>query len=83
MSGEPTNPKHPAGKQPTLMRSIGRFFGHITHAVKTPAPSAEREEIARETREAHTTDEHGRRVILRRTTIDEVEIEPGSNEPRP
>lgn len=75
--GQPTNPKQPSsqsGSQPGLMRSLGRFFGHIGHAVKTPAPSGERAEVSRETQEAEAVDDQGRKVILRRTTIDEVEV---------
>ncbi|MEM9560781.1 MAG: hypothetical protein AAF995_10775 [Planctomycetota bacterium] len=81
MSATPNKPKQPS--QAGLMRSIGRFFGHIGHAVKAPAPSTEREEVSRETSETHSTDAQGRRVTLRRTTIDEIEIEDTSDEPRP
>jgi len=59
-----------------LTRSLGRFVGHIVHAVKAPAPDSEREEIARETEE-RTGDVDGKQVVLRRTTVDEIEYRDG------
>jgi len=50
-----------------LMRSLGEFFGHIIKGAKTdPAKKVVRKEIEEERREDG--------VILRRTTIEEVEI---------
>lgn len=64
----------------SLLRSLGEFVGHIAKGVKTdPAkdqPAAEEqtprkvEEVSRTT-ETRTTDDG---VILRRTTIEEVEF---------
>jgi hypothetical protein len=58
------------GKKP-LMRCLGEFFGNIAQGIRTnPESDAQRTEVNR-TVEERTTDEG---VILRRTTIDEVEV---------
>ncbi len=58
-------------KKKPLMRCLGEFFGNIAQGIKTnPSPDAESTEVNR-TVEEHATDEG---VILRRTTIDEVEV---------
>lgn len=55
----------PAERKP-LMRSLGEFFGHIIKGVRTnPA----KREVSREVREQQREDG----VVLRRTTIEEVE----------
>ena len=54
-----------------LMRCLGEFFGNIAQGIRTnPEADVERKEVNR-TVEQRTTDEG---VILRRTTIDEVEV---------
>lgn len=67
----------PDHAKPGLMRSLGRFTGHLLHAVRatpktTRAPV--REEVRREVEQADAELPDGRRVTLRRTTIEEVEI---------
>ncbi len=58
---------NPAKK--TLMRSLGEFVGHIVKGVRAnPA----KKELRREVREQQREDG----VILRRTTIEEVEVRP-------
>ena len=58
------------GKKP-LMRCLGEFFGNIAQGIRTnPEADVQRTEVNR-TVEEHSTDEG---VILRRTTIDEVEV---------
>ena len=60
-----------AAKKKPLMRNIGEFFGHIIKGVKTD-PSKEsstRQEISRKVEEEDQGD-----MILRRTTIEEVEF---------
>ena len=56
-----------------LMRSLGEFFGHIVKGIRTDTtPSTadpERTEVRRETEEEHRED-----MILRRTTIEEIEF---------
>jgi hypothetical protein len=50
-----------------LMRSLGEFFGHIFHGIRTdPAKKSIRREVEEQQRDDG--------VILRRTTIEEVEI---------
>jgi hypothetical protein len=56
------------------MRSLGEFFGHIVRGVKQPVVP-ERREVRRETEERSLPGG----VVLRRTTIEEVEV---PNEPR-
>ena len=60
-------------KKTSLMRNLGAFFGHIAKGVRTQV-NKEGDEIKR--REVKRTVEEEVRgdVILRRTTIEEVEI---------
>lgn len=51
-----------------LMRCLGEFVGHIVRAVKSTNTSSEVNRTVQE-----KTD---RNVTLRRTTIDEIEIQP-------
>ena len=52
------------------MRSLGEFFGHIVRGVKTdPAANVQVREVSREVEE-----EEKDGVVLRRTTIEEIEI---------
>ena len=60
----------PSSKKP-LMRSLGEFLGHIVKAVRT---NPKNKNVIRKTTE-ETRGEDG--VILRRTTIEEVEINRG------
>ena len=54
-----------------LMRCLGEFFGNIAEGIRTnPDADVERKEVNR-TVEQRTTEDG---VILRRTTIDEVEV---------
>lgn len=54
-----------------LMRCLGEFFGNIAEGIRTnPESDVQRTEVGR-TVEERATDEG---VILRRTTIDEVEV---------
>ena len=64
----------PDPKKPTIMHSLGAFFGHVWKGVKTdPAqkPVATRTKVEEEVR-----DTPAGRVVLRRTTIEEVELRP-------
>jgi hypothetical protein len=54
----------------SVMRNLGRFVGAIWHGIKTD-PS--RREVRR-TVEEREDERDGQRVIVRRTTIDEVEF---------
>ncbi|MCC6285358.1 MAG: hypothetical protein IT439_08670 [Phycisphaerales bacterium] len=55
-----------------LMRSLGEFVGHIGRAIRSD-PARERSEVRRETEDEERRGEEGR-VILRRTTIEEMEV---------
>lgn len=59
----------------SIMRSLGEFVGHIARGVMAdPRPSSARRQVVREqTQEREGTTPDGRRVILRRTVIDEIE----------
>ena len=62
------------GESKSLMRSVGEFFGHIIHAIKTPADDGS--QVTEINREVMETTRDG--VTLRRTTIDEIEV-PGDS----
>ena len=53
------------------MRSIGEFFGHIAHGAAAPIEPPVRRKVEEETR-----DTPAGKITLRRTTIEEVRIEP-------
>ena len=58
-------------KKKPLMRCLGEFFGNIAQGIRTnPESDVKRTEVNR-TVEEHSTEDG---VILRRTTIDEVEV---------
>jgi hypothetical protein len=63
----------------TIARSLGEFFGHIVHGVKTdPAGNPASREVNRTVHEEDQGD-----VILRRTVIDEVELKDTSRQEPP
>lgn len=53
----------------SLMRSLGEFVGHVVKGIRTDPVAADRTEVRRTVE----TEERGD-VVLRRTTIEEVEI---------
>lgn len=55
------------------MRNLGRFFGHIVRGAKSD-PERDRRVVRDETEEKRGVDAEGRTVVLRRRTIEEVEI---------
>ncbi|MCZ6836896.1 MAG: hypothetical protein O7G85_14060 [Planctomycetota bacterium] len=58
-----------SSKDKSIMRNLGEFVGHIIKGVKTnPAKATTKQEVRREVEE-----EVRGEVILRRTTIEEVE----------
>ena len=69
------------GERKGLMRSLGEFVGHIAHAVRKPVPGGERREVRREV-ETEDRDTPQGKVTLRRTTIEEIEVEPDDSAPR-
>jgi hypothetical protein len=56
-----------------LMRNLGRFVGAIWHGVKSDAKRGDRTEVRRSV-EQFPAEHEGKRVIVRRTTIEEVEV---------
>ncbi len=61
-----------AEKQKPLMRSLGEFFGHVVKGIKTdPAKDRETQKtvVKKEVQEEDRGD-----MVLRRTTIEEIEI---------
>lgn len=56
-------------KQITRMRGVGRFFGHVWHAIASPASDKKRVEVRRDVEE-----ERREGITLRRTTIEEIEL---------
>jgi hypothetical protein len=68
----------PAKPNKTLMRSIGEFFGHIVRGVRTPAdePDPPDAHVLRREVEEQSRDTPAGRVTLRRTTVEELRIEP-------
>jgi hypothetical protein len=58
----------------SIMRSLGEFFGHIAHGIKTDPTKKEVSRSVEETRR-----EDG--VILRRTVIEEVQLPPNAPPP--
>ena len=86
MSGSGSNTQPPAGKPGlgarlgfALGRAVGttvRSLAKSTTRPEAPTPPAQVREVGRSTQTAETCDDAGRKVVLRRTTIDEVEIQP-------
>jgi len=65
-----------------ITRAIGQFFGHLWHSTSKPVgPDSHTESISKTTQESEGEIE-GNKVILRKTTIEEVEFrdDPGHNQ---
>jgi hypothetical protein len=65
-----TDAKDP--KDIPVTRAIGQFFGHLWHSASKPAPT-EKTTISETTHETDAEIE-GQKVILRKTTIEEIEV---------
>jgi len=75
-ASRPQNPgpgRAPAGFGARIGRALGRAVGKTLRSLSRP-PTQSRE-LDRRTQQAEIRDDAGRKVILRRTTIDEVEVE--------
>ncbi len=67
------------GRDKSLARSLGEFFGHIWHGgVKRDASS--QKETLRHDVEERSEPAPGGKVTLRRTTVEEIEYEPDSSQ---
>lgn len=60
----------------SLMNSLGSFFGHIWKGIRTDpaAPSPPTRRVVKTDTEHEVRDTPQGRVVIRRTTIEEVEI---------
>ena len=57
-----------------ITRAIGQFFGHLWHSTTKPVePGSHTETVSKTTQEAEGEIE-GQKVILRKTTIEEIEL---------
>ena len=64
-----------------LMRSLGEFFGHIVNAVRSHPGGAETE-AGKKTIRKSVEEKEERGVILRRTTIEEIEVPKSADDAR-
>ena len=70
----------PKDRDKSLARNLGEFFGHIWSGVKAdPDKPAPKKQTLRRDVEERTEPAPGGKVTLRRTTIEEVEYEPGQD----
>ncbi|MEZ6163636.1 MAG: hypothetical protein R3B67_04290 [Phycisphaerales bacterium] len=62
-------------KDISISRAVGQFFGHLWGATTKPVAKdqPQRQEVKRETQESEG-EINGQKVVLRRTTIEEVEF---------
>lgn len=62
-------------KDISISRAVGQFFGHLWGATTKPVAKDQplRQEVKRETQESEG-EINGQKVVLRRTTIEEVEF---------
>ena len=69
-------------KDISISRAVGQFFGHLWGASTKPVAKdeAERHEVRRETEEGEG-EVNGKKVVLRRTTIEEIEFKEGDERP--
>lgn len=61
------------------MRSLGEFFGHVAKGVRTdPAAAAQgpARQVVRQSVEEEQRDTPQGKVTIRRTTIEEIEVNP-------
>jgi len=57
-----------------ITRAVGRFLGHLWHATTKPVePDSESTIVSQTTQEADA-ELNGNKVVLRKTTIEEVEF---------
>lgn len=57
-----------------ISRAVGRFFGHLVQAVAKPAPPDSETTTVSKTTDEAPAEIDGQKVILRKTTIEEIEI---------
>lgn len=59
-------------KSKSIMHNLGQFIGHVWTGIKA---NPDKHVIRHETEQEQRTDEEGRTITLRRTTIEEVEVQ--------
>ncbi|MBL4590535.1 MAG: hypothetical protein JKY96_01105 [Phycisphaerales bacterium] len=64
-----------------LTRAIGQFFGHLFHATTKPVPTQSPITEVAKTAEQAEGEIAGQKVILRKTTIEEIEIRQDDQSP--
>jgi hypothetical protein len=62
------------GEKKSISRSVGEFFGHIFKGVRTKVDDAGREVERTEVSRTVEEEQRGENIVLRRTTIDEIEL---------
>lgn len=62
-------------KSKSIARSLGEFVGHIVKGAKTDPAKPKRTEVKRE-----VVEEQKEGMVLRRTTIEEIEIPPAKED---
>jgi hypothetical protein len=68
----------PTPRNNSLMRNLGAFVGNIWRGVATPATGAHKAEIRRDVEE-ETKETQDATLVVRRTTIEELEVKPKRN----
>ncbi|MCA9274099.1 MAG: hypothetical protein KDA31_13765 [Phycisphaerales bacterium] len=63
-----------SNKKESISRSLGKFTGEIWRALRAPADGKQTHEVKR-TVETEERDTPAGKVTLRRTTIEEIEVE--------
>jgi hypothetical protein len=61
-------------RKPSIMRSLGSFMGHLWHSSTKELDKTERQEVRRDVEEEVRETKDGRKVVVRRTTIEEIEL---------
>ncbi|MFK7883953.1 MAG: hypothetical protein AB8F26_07210 [Phycisphaerales bacterium] len=65
----------PEDKDIPLTRAVGRFFGHLWKAAANPVePEPPTTQKVRESHQEQPAEIDGKPVILRRTTVEEIEF---------
>ncbi len=64
-----------------VTRAIGQFFGHIFHATTKPVPTESSKSAISQTTEQGEGEIDGQKVILRKTTIEEIEFREDDQSP--
>lgn len=62
-------------KNISISRSVGQFFGHLWGATTKPVDSEKSQsQVVNQSHESAEGELEGKKIVLRRTTIDEIEI---------